>query len=117
MVLAEQVRCKLSPAERAALEIFLAGVRERLGDILLEARLFGSRARGDGNDESDVDVALVVTELNRPLRNEILDLAYDIGLEHGVLLAPLLLDQQQLAHLRARERLIADDLDRQGIML
>ncbi len=117
MALAEQVRQKLTPAEGAALEVFLSGVRERLGDRLLEARLFGSRARGDGNDQSDVDVALVVTPMNSSLRREIQDFAYDVGLERGVLLAPLLLEDQQLAHLRARERLIAADLDREGIVL
>lgn len=45
----------LSPSEQAALADFLARARELLGDELIEAPLFGSRARGEGHEGSDLD--------------------------------------------------------------
>lgn len=107
----------LTPAERAALEEFVARVRELLGDDLVEVRLFGSRARGEGHESSDLDVALVVRPGGREQRRAVYDLAYDVGFPHGVDLAPLVIEEERLAALRARERLLARDLDREGIPL
>lgn len=107
----------LTPAERLAVEAFTTAVRGRLGRDLLELRLFGSRARGEGTEESDLDVAVIVTATALERKREIQDLAFDIGLEHSVLLAPLVLSDEQLAVLRARELRLAADLEREGIPL
>jgi len=64
---------------------FASWVRERLGDVVLAARVFGSVARGDATEESDVDVFLL---LSRKLTfEEELDVAgrgFDLLMETGV---------------------------------
>ncbi len=40
---------------------FASWVRARFGEIVLDARVFGSVARGDAHEESDVDVFLLLT--------------------------------------------------------
>jgi hypothetical protein len=40
-----------------------------------------------------------------------------VGLEHSVDLAPLVLEEQQLQELKRRERLLALDIEREGIAL
>jgi len=107
----------LTPAEARALDDLVASVRALLGAELVELRLFGSRARGEGHQDSDLDIAVVVTEPGLARRRDVHDAAFDIGLEHGVSLAPLVLSQRRLDELRARERLLAADLDREGIVL
>jgi predicted nucleotidyltransferase len=60
----------------AALHRSLAAVLEREGPALCCAYLFGSRARGDGRRDSDVDVAvLFATDPPRTLAGLHLDLA------------------------------------------
>jgi predicted nucleotidyltransferase len=103
----------LTPAERAAVDEFLDEVRRRLGPDLHEVRLFGSRARGEGTDESDLDLAVIVTPQGRARRYEVYDAAFDIGLRHGVRLAPFVVSEK----LRARERRVAAELDQEGILL
>ena len=88
-----------------------------LGPELKAARLFGSRARGEGHEFSDLDVALIVSAAGRARRYAIYDVAFDIGLAHGVQLAPLVIEETRLAHLRQRERLIAREIDSEGISL
>jgi predicted nucleotidyltransferase len=83
----------------------------------VEARLFGSRARGEGHEDSDLDVALIVTAPGRQRRGQVYDLAFDVMLAHGVDLAPLVIARERLDELRRRERLLALDLDREGIPL
>ena len=58
-----------------------------MGDSLKQMTLYGSYARGDYGDNSDMDV-MVLTELTDDriiqIEDEIFDAAYDIELEYGV---------------------------------
>ena len=58
-----------------------------MGDSLKQMILFGSYARGDYGDNSDMDI-MVLTELTDDriiqIEDEIFDAAYDIELEYGV---------------------------------
>lgn len=107
----------LTPAEQAAVSEFVSTTRRALGADLLDVRLFGSRARRRGTDESDVDVALVVSAEGRRRRYDVYDMAFEIGLRHGVDLAPLVIEEVVLDRLRSRERGIATDIDEEGIPL
>jgi len=103
--------------EAAAVAELVDAARAMLGPELIEVRLFGSRARGEGDEESDVDLALIVTARGRARRREIYDVAYEVGLRRGVDLAPLLIERGRLDDLRARERFFAAELDRDGVVL
>jgi predicted nucleotidyltransferase len=107
----------LSASESAAIREFMAAARAELGPNLKEARLFGSRARGEGHADSDIDIALVVAPGQRPFRHVLYDIAFDIGLAHHVELAPLVIEEDRLKELTARERRIALDIAREGIPL
>lgn len=50
----------LTPAERGGLMAFVDRLRRRYGDDLLRVVLLGSKARYDFDDESDLDVQVVV---------------------------------------------------------
>jgi len=74
----------LQPHEREMLQRLMAAIRRRFGDILVEARLFGSKARGDSDPESDIDIWLLLErELTREERDELTDLEVDLDLEYG----------------------------------
>jgi predicted nucleotidyltransferase len=95
-------------------------LKARFGSRLLELAVFGSYARGEAQEESDVDVLVVVEGLDDRERREVIDLAYDAGAaerEHWVGLSPLVYSAAQAADLRARERLLFRDIDRDGIWL
>lgn len=107
----------LSATETAALREFIARARGLLGSDLRSARLFGSRARGEGHERSDLDIALLVTPEGHARRHLLYDLAFDVGLAHGVELAPLVLEERRFEELKDRERLIARDIESEGIPL
>lgn len=109
----------LTPLEREAVDRYVRVLGERLGPRLRRAILFGSRARGEGHEESDLDIAVVVRGPEREVYRQVYDLAAEINMEYdyGVRLAPLLLSEETLEDLRDRELAIARAILEEGVPL
>jgi len=88
-----------------------------LGDQLVNVILFGSMARGDYHDESDIDVAIIVRGLTRTLKGQILDKIAELELEHLRPMSVIVFSEEDFNRLKARERRIALDIEREGIYL
>lgn len=70
--------------------------------------LFGSRARGEGRDDSDLDLLLEVADAARADRGALVDLACDVGLEHHLVLSPLVVATGALLATPLGDRIAAD---------
>jgi len=84
-----------------ALRSFTAEIAHREGKRFHSALLFGSHARGEGRDDSDVDVAVILSDMPASLIDTKLamaDVAYDVLLETGVLIQPMPLSMDEWAH-------------------
>lgn len=79
--------------------------------------LFGSCARGDASEESDVDVVVVIDGLTGPEGREVAYLAGDAMTKYDVLVSPFALSTARMNELRDRERLIAIEIARDGVPL
>ncbi|MEA3404047.1 MAG: nucleotidyltransferase domain-containing protein [Armatimonadota bacterium] len=67
---------------------FADWMRERFGDVVLEARVYGSTARGDADEDSDVDVFLLLSRrLTVDEQLEVADRAFDYVLSHETVLS------------------------------
>ena len=75
------------------LDHFVDGIKNILGSHLEQIILYGSYARGDYNEHSDIDIMILVSldesEKDKVLR-EISDFAFDLELEHDILLSPVI---------------------------
>jgi predicted nucleotidyltransferase len=92
-------------------------LREALGSRVRSVRLFGSWARGTARHDSDVDVWVLVDRLDAMARRVPYDLAIEMLVEHGVDIAPTVMDDLEWALLRNRERRIARDIETEGVPL
>ncbi len=78
---------KKTAVEQEIVSQFSARVREILGDKLVHIYWFGSRARGEGSEDSDYDILLeTARRLTKDERDRVADVAVDISAERGVLL-------------------------------
>ena len=68
------------------------------GDSLHTVYLYGSYARGDYDNESDIDIAAIVEgdrfELQKKLK-QVWDIAADLDLEYGVIVSPTVIPLEE----------------------
>lgn len=107
----------LSPNEKKAVELYLRKVKEELGDKLRQTILFGSKARQDGDADSDIDILIVVDEVNWPLRNAISDIGSRISLEHDILIGPFVIAQDRWEMMKRERFSLYENVARDGIPL
>jgi len=72
---------------------FVNGVYAMLGDRVKKIILYGSYARGDYNEHSDIDIMILTDLTNDEIleyRTKVSDFAYDIELENNVMFSPLI---------------------------
>jgi uncharacterized protein len=113
------IRRRLPPPVDKALHRFASAVRSRFGTRLADLRLFGSHARGNAGEESDVDVLVLIEDVTRAEADEVAGMAADAGLleDACIVLSPLVRSPEAFEALRRRELRIARDIDREGIPL
>ena len=71
---------------------FANGVRKLLGDTLDSIILYGSYARGDYSEYSDIDIMILVSLTEEKIKNisdSISDLAFDYMMKYGVDISPV----------------------------
>jgi predicted nucleotidyltransferase len=103
--------------ERAVLEQYCAWVRERFPGRVRALTLFGSRARGEGNEESDLDLLVAIEALTSAEAHEARQMAGDALTHHDILLSPLVMSWERFQELRSCERLITREIERDGVPL
>ena len=107
----------LSAEQKRALDEFCARVRARFEERVRDIALFGSRARDDAREDSDIDVCVVVDDLTWEEQREIDAITGGVLETYGVWLSPFLVSAAHMDHLRRRERAIALEIAKDGIPL
>lgn len=67
---------------KSTLQELKGRLKNLLGDQLVNIVLFGSIARGDYHNQSDIDLAVIVRGLTRKQKHQILDKVAELELEH-----------------------------------
>lgn len=107
----------LTPHEKEVLDQFCSRTREAFGSRVRELVLFGSRARGEGHEDSDVDVCVVIDDLDWREKRDVFAITGDLLAKHDVLISAFVVSTAHMNHLRARERLIAREIESEGVRL
>jgi predicted nucleotidyltransferase len=90
----------LTANERAAISEYIRQLCDRYPERILSVTLFGSKARGDADVESDIDLLVLVEQESNSFRSELWRLASDVSLEHNVVLSIRVYSQARWAESR-----------------
>lgn len=107
----------LSPIEWSTLKRYTGKVRSLYGDRIYKMILFGSRVRGEGNEDSDLDVAVIIATKELYLQRGLYDIATELWLETEIKISPLLFSIEEFAKLLQMGRGIAVTIYNEGILL
>ena len=84
----------LNDTEKIAIEEAVSILNEKFG--LEGAILFGSKARGDADASSDMDLLLITQRLLHWREEKtIVELLFELGLKHGVIFSPLFVSSEE----------------------
>ena len=80
--------------------------------------LFGSRARGDAEPDSDMDVLVVLDEPEtREVRDAVSDCAWEAGFDAGVVVVPIVVFRDQWENGPERASLLAKAVREEGVAI
>lgn len=82
-----------------------------------EIRVFGSRARDDAAEESDLDVLVVVDELDHKKEKWVSECAWEAGFPNDVVVVPVTLSVNTLKNSPVRESVFIQNAYHEGIAL
>ena len=105
----------LQDAETKAVAAFLRRARRRYPGQITAAILFGSKARGDSQPDSDIDLLLIVDEESWAMRRAISTLAAQVSLEHGVLLGPRVIGRARWERMKQHRFSLYRNIAAEGI--
>jgi predicted nucleotidyltransferase len=105
----------LNPDEKSALNSFKTRLEKTLGERLVELKLFGSKARGDDNPESDLDVLAVVTDEDWHLSDTVYGIATDALLETGVCISPKVISRKRFERLSKKGDYFVRNVERDAV--
>jgi len=94
-------------------------LKRRLFEVvnLLDFRVFGSRARGDADEYSDIDVFIEVESTNKELNEKIFEITWEIGFKHFMVISTLIFTRDELENSPLRSSFIIKNIGREGVAL
>ncbi len=105
----------LSTRETEAVLEFIESIR---GDNRVrKVVLYGSRARGDFREKSDIDLLVILNTDEPLLKRSILEKSRQLSLERGILLQVLILSRQEWGDPSFKTFLLVEKIQREGISL
>ncbi len=105
----------LSTKEKSVLKRFKTGLEQALGSQLIELKLFGSKARGDGRPDSDVDVLVIVATDDWHICDAVYDIATDIFLQTDICISPKVISKNIFDRLRKESSSFIRNVSRDAI--
>lgn len=86
---------KYNPKKDPVVRDFVALIREKLGEHLKGVILFGSRARGDADQDSDYDFLLLMDKKSRKVKNLVNEIEYRMLDDHDALIMGLIYSERE----------------------
>jgi hypothetical protein len=103
--------------EKAALSDFVARLQEKYADEVVLVVLFGSKARGDFDEESDLDVLVVIESDGWRFHRDISFVGSRVSLDYDVNVSPKALTQTHYRNLQELRTPFFESVQAEGVEL
>lgn len=92
-------------------------LKQRLSEVvpLIDFKVFGSRARGDYDEYSDMDVFIEVESIDKELKAKISDIVWEVGFENCIVISPLIFTRYEIEKSPLRASPIVENIAEEGV--
>lgn len=92
-------------------------LKERLSKVvhLIDFRIFGSRARGDEGEYSDMDVFIELEYLDSQTKRKIRDIVWEVGFENSLYISPLIFTRDEIENSPLKASPIVKNINEEGV--
>lgn len=84
---------------------------------VIDFKIFGSRARGDASNESDLDIFIEVENITPIQRQKISEIAFDVGFEMDRVITTFVATRKQINEGPLGANPIMNEIEKEGIRL
>lgn len=105
------------PQIQAAITAFVQRVAAEYPDLVLSVILYGSQARGEAENDSDIDLFIVIRQDSPSLREALADLAWQVQFEHNVVISDVIRSADQWHQMQTKRFPYFRSIEREGILL
>ncbi|MBI1976968.1 MAG: nucleotidyltransferase domain-containing protein [Candidatus Omnitrophica bacterium] len=113
----EQAGQDVTPIEEKALDVFKKAVLKEFGKKVLSIRLFGSKARGDADKFSDVDVLVILSEGDWHEGDEVHKITASILVDYQVDISAKVINAKHFAYLKKIKSPFLESIRQESILL
>lgn len=80
-----------------------------------EIIVFGSRARGEADEDSDLDILVIVPNYTKSIRELIRHCAWEVGFENDIIIQTIIMTKEESQNSPQRSSLLMNAVNREGI--
>lgn len=94
-------------------------LKGRLSEVagLIDLRVFGSRAREDADEDSDMDVFIEVENIDKKLKKKIRGIAWEVGYKNSIYISPLIFTRHEIENSPLRASPLILNINEEGIRI
>lgn len=98
----EKLNRNLTEKEKQAINELVNGLKKLYGNNLSRVILYGSKARGDATEDSDIDIMIVLKKIDNYTveREKINDLVWKISYKYDLLIADTIRSEEEYLTLK-----------------
>ena len=96
---------------------FVNDTKEILKDNLIKDYLFGSYAKNEQSELSDIEILIIVKDFNAMLRKDISSLSFNYSLEKDIVISPIIKDVHVWEKNKKYDMLFYREISKYGIEL
>lgn len=96
-----------------ALDEFIRELKEKYKNKIDEIIIFGSYARGEAKEDSDIDI-LIIGDVKL---DEVIDISFPILLKCGVYISPIIMSKDHYEFLKSEKTSLMRNILREGVRL